>query len=138
MVFKKKGHNMLAIMLNPKYKSMCLVITYLGHEATTTLVVDYDKQLLLLLLLEVYKGLLPNGGDCLEESTSLVDSRDLFQQTNTITNTYKDIICQELGLFRRYLVDAEMYSCALTWWQTEKQNFPKLVALCKTNFRNFD
>ncbi len=84
---------MLAIMLNPKYKSMCLVITYLGHEATTTLVVDYDKQLLLLLLLEVYKGLLPNGGDCLEESTSLVDSRDLFQQTNTITNTYKDIIC---------------------------------------------
>jgi hypothetical protein len=60
--FFLKGHNMLAIMLNPKYKNICLVIIYSGHEATTTLVVDYDKQLLLPLLLEVYKGLLPNGG----------------------------------------------------------------------------
>jgi hypothetical protein len=34
---------MLGIMLNPKCKSMCLVITYLGHETTATLVVDYDE-----------------------------------------------------------------------------------------------
>ncbi len=33
-----KGHNMLAFMLDPRYKNMHLVITYLGCEATTTLV----------------------------------------------------------------------------------------------------
>jgi hypothetical protein len=59
-------------MLDPKYKSMCLVTNYLGDEATTTLVADYDEQLLPLLL-EAYKGLLPNRKDCLDESTSLVD-----------------------------------------------------------------
>jgi hypothetical protein len=69
---------MLTIMLNPKYKIMCLVITYLGHEAIAALVVDYDEQLLLPLLLEVYKGLLPNGGDCLDESASLMDSQYLY------------------------------------------------------------
>jgi hypothetical protein len=37
-------------MLDPKYKNICLVTTYLGHEPTTTLVADYDEQLLLLLL----------------------------------------------------------------------------------------
>jgi hypothetical protein len=60
-------------MLDPKYKSICLVTTYLGHEATTTLMANYDEQLLPLLL-EAYKGLLPNKRDCLDESTSLVDS----------------------------------------------------------------
>jgi hypothetical protein len=47
------GHNMLALMLGPRYKSMSVVITYLGHEIITTLVINYNEQLLLLLLLEV-------------------------------------------------------------------------------------
>jgi hypothetical protein len=67
----------------------------------------------------------------MEESTSLVDSQDLFQQTNTIVDTYKDIVCQKLGSFHRYHVDAKSCSCALTWWQTKKQKFPKLIALAR-------
>jgi len=74
MVFFKKGHNMLALVLDPRYKSMHLVIANLGCEIATTLVTNYDEQLLLLLLLEVYKGLLPNKGDCLDEFASLMDS----------------------------------------------------------------
>ncbi len=50
---KKRGHNMPTLMLDPKYKSMCVVITYLGHEIITSLVINYDEQLLVLLLLEV-------------------------------------------------------------------------------------
>jgi len=73
-----KGHNMF-LMLDPRYKSMCLVTTYLSHEVTTTLMVDYDEQLLLPLLIEAYKGLLPNKGECLDESTSLMDFHNLFQ-----------------------------------------------------------
>jgi hypothetical protein len=101
-----KGHNMLAFMLDPRYKNMHLVITYLGCEATTTLVTNYDEQLLLPLLLEAYKGLLPNTKDCLDEFASLVDSWDLFQHINTIADTYKDIVCQEFGSFRWYPIDA--------------------------------
>ncbi len=30
-------------MLDPRYKSMRLVITYLGHEVAAILVIDYDE-----------------------------------------------------------------------------------------------
>jgi hypothetical protein len=40
---KKKTHNMLALMLDPRYKNMCLVTTYLGCEVVATLVADYDE-----------------------------------------------------------------------------------------------
>ncbi len=70
---------MLAIMLDPEYKNMCLVITYLGREAIVTLVANYDEQLLLPLLLKAYKGLLPNRRDCLDEFALFVDSQNLFQ-----------------------------------------------------------
>jgi hypothetical protein len=75
---KKKNLNMLALMLDPKYKNMCLVITYLGCEVAATLVANYDEQLLLPLLLEAYKGLLPSRGDYLDEFASLMDTQDLF------------------------------------------------------------
>jgi len=40
---KMKDHNMLVLMLDPKYKSMHLVITYLGHEAIAILMPYYDE-----------------------------------------------------------------------------------------------
>lgn len=74
---KKKGHNMLALMLDPKYKNMHLVIIYLVMKTTPTLVVVYDEQLFLLILLQVYKGLMANMDDC--PNDSYVDFQDLFQ-----------------------------------------------------------
>ncbi len=65
---------MLVLMLDPRYQNMHLVTIYLGCEVAATLMANYDEQLLLLRLLEAYKGLLPNIGDYLDESASLVDS----------------------------------------------------------------
>jgi hypothetical protein len=45
---------------------MHLMTIYLGHEVVIALVTNYGEQLLLLLL-EAYKGLLPNKGDWLDE-----------------------------------------------------------------------
>ncbi len=122
---------MLAFMLDPKCKSMRLVITYLGCEAATTLVADYDEHLLLFLLLEAYKGLLPNRRVYLDEFASLVDSQDLILETNRTIDTYKDIICYELNSFHYYLIDAKKNSCALTWWRIEKQKFPIVVVVAR-------
>jgi hypothetical protein len=49
---------MLALMLDPIYKSMHLVMIYVGLDNVTTLVVEYDQELLLPLLMEVYKLLM--------------------------------------------------------------------------------
>jgi hypothetical protein len=39
---KKKNHNMLALMLDPRYNNMRLVIIYLGCEAVATLVANWQ------------------------------------------------------------------------------------------------
>jgi hypothetical protein len=46
----KRGHNMLALMLNPRFKSMRLITIFLGCENATIIIVEYDQQLLLPLL----------------------------------------------------------------------------------------
>ncbi len=45
-------------MLDPRFKSMCLVTSYVGHENATKLVTNYDSQLLLALLVEFHKSLM--------------------------------------------------------------------------------
>jgi hypothetical protein len=40
---RKKGHNILTFMLDPMFKNLRLVSRYLGHENTSTLVVQYDE-----------------------------------------------------------------------------------------------
>jgi hypothetical protein len=46
-------------MLNLRFKSMCLVSTYMGHENTTILIDAYDEHVLLPLTMQVYKSSLP-------------------------------------------------------------------------------
>jgi hypothetical protein len=53
----EKNHILLALMLDPKLKSMCLVNTYVSHENVTTIVITHDEVLLMPLLMEVYKCL---------------------------------------------------------------------------------
>jgi hypothetical protein len=66
----------------------------LGHENATAMVVEYDKKLLLPLLMMANKLLML---DKVEEACNLhsqVDSKGLFH--TTITNTYMDIVSREL------------------------------------------
>jgi hypothetical protein len=48
---KEKGHNMLILMFDPRFKNMHLVTMFLGHENATGVVIEYDEKLLLPLLM---------------------------------------------------------------------------------------
>jgi hypothetical protein len=52
---KGKNHYMLAFMLDIRCKGLYLIISYVCHKSVTNLVVDFDPQLLLPLLMETYK-----------------------------------------------------------------------------------
>ncbi len=54
----KRDHNMLALMFDLSFKSMLLVITFLGRENVATIVVKYDQRLLLPLLTKATKLLM--------------------------------------------------------------------------------
>ncbi len=69
--FFLKGHNILALILDPRYKSMWLVMTYLGCETIIAPIANYDEQLLLPLPLEVYKVFMANRIECVNESALL-------------------------------------------------------------------
>ncbi len=56
--FAWNSDQVLVLMLDPRFKNMCLVTSYVGHENVTKLVTDNDSQLLLLLFVEFHKSLM--------------------------------------------------------------------------------
>jgi hypothetical protein len=57
---KTKAHNMLAMILDPRFKGLGLVIQYVGKERTLHIVGEYDRQVLFPLLICAYKYLNPS------------------------------------------------------------------------------
>ncbi len=55
---RKRGHNMLALMFNPRFKSMKLITIFLGRENAIVIVAEYDQQFMLLLLPKTTKLLM--------------------------------------------------------------------------------
>jgi len=41
---KRKTHNLLDLMLNPRFKSLRLIYSFIGHEHRVTIVEKYDKK----------------------------------------------------------------------------------------------
>lgn len=42
-LYKKKGHNMIALMLDPRFKSLRLVTSSKKHEGFFALIAQYDE-----------------------------------------------------------------------------------------------
>jgi hypothetical protein len=41
---KRKTHNMISLMLNPRYKSLCIIYSFVGREQGVAFVEEYDKK----------------------------------------------------------------------------------------------
>jgi len=132
---KKKCHNMLAFMFDPRSKSTHLVTMFLGRENTTIIIVKYDENLLLPLLMEANKLLMLDRVEKKFDLHSQVDFEGLFHTTTTTTlNTYTNIISKELVGFQRFPIDAKSYKCVLSWWSKDKHKFLTIVILLRHIF----
>jgi hypothetical protein len=87
---------MLALMFDPRFKTIKLVTMYLGCNIVTIVVVKYDENLLLLLSMEVNKLLMPNKVEMAFGLNSQMDSKGLFDTTTTTINTHKNIVSSKL------------------------------------------
>jgi len=56
---KKKAHNMLSLMLDPKFKSLCLISYFVGREEGVSIVDEYDRGILYPMFLKCYHYLHP-------------------------------------------------------------------------------
>jgi hypothetical protein len=41
---KRKTHNMISLMLNPRYKSLCIIYSFVEREQGVAFVEEYDKK----------------------------------------------------------------------------------------------
>jgi hypothetical protein len=56
---KRKSHNMISLMLNLKYKSLCLISSFVGKEQGVAHVEEYDKKSLYQILVKCHEHLHP-------------------------------------------------------------------------------
>jgi hypothetical protein len=55
----KKAHNMIFLMLNPRFKNLCIVSSFVGREQGVALVEEYDRKSLYLVLVKCHEHLHP-------------------------------------------------------------------------------
>jgi hypothetical protein len=57
---KRKTHNMISLMLDPKYKGLHIVPSFAGSEQGVALLEEYDKKSLYLMLVKCHEHLHPS------------------------------------------------------------------------------
>jgi hypothetical protein len=68
---ERKAHNMLSLMLDPKFKNFCVVSSFVGQKEGVSIVDEYDMKTLYLILLKSSHHLHP-----ITKSTRCVDQID--------------------------------------------------------------
>jgi hypothetical protein len=115
-----KTHNMISLMLNPKFKSLCMMSSFVGKERGVVLVEEYDKFFLYLMLVKCHEHLHPlvrldkNRVDqyIFEQDCNL----DIFEQTTRTSEPTEELVKKELLVFKKYQLDVKDIKCVLQWW----------------------
>ncbi len=114
---------MLALMFDPRFKSMQLVNMFLGHENVIVVIAKHDEKILLQLLMEVNKLLMFEKVKTTFNFHLESDSKGLFHPTSITTNIFKDIVSKEVVGFWWFPIDVKSNKCALSNVTKKKKSF---------------
>jgi hypothetical protein len=105
-------------MLDPQFKSLCLVSSFVGREQRISIVEKYDWNFLQLMLLKCYHHL-HHVSNCDVESTlhkSYENNNvDIFEMTISISEQVTKLVNREFLTFMRFQVDPKKIKCRLQW-----------------------
>jgi hypothetical protein len=89
---------MLALLLDPRFKSLCLVSSFVRQEEGVNIVDEYDRRTLYPMLLKYYHHLHPmiKSIRCVDQTCDEDSSLDIFQQTTFISEPSKELVSREL------------------------------------------
>ncbi len=109
---KRRKHTSLYLwcLLDPKFKSFCLVSSYVGKKQGVYIVKQYDKRALYPMLVKSYNHL-----HLVEDVVFGFSNQDayqdcglnIFQMINNNIETSKEIVTRELLDFKRFHVDVK-------------------------------
>jgi hypothetical protein len=126
---RDKSYNMMAIMLDPRYKGLQSISKFVGPQLTKAIVAQYDKKVLLPLLLKAHVYLNPKAvveeSDARSSHLPEVDQFCLFGAGVLEEEAAEGLLLKELSLFRRLVIDSSnLEGGALEWWRLNEALFP--------------
>ncbi|KAG0573230.1 hypothetical protein KC19_VG160100 [Ceratodon purpureus] len=122
---ESKAHNMLALMLDPRFKGLECIIEYIGVAKAKEIVQSYDKAVLIPFLIKVHKVLNPGGIPA--PAPAPRSSNVLFGDAASTEEACEGILTAELSLFRRLTVVPADAEKPLTWWKENGSRFPSVA-----------
>jgi hypothetical protein len=75
---KRKTHNMISLMLDPRYKSLCIISSFVRREQGVALVEEYDTKSLYPMLVKCHEDLHP----LVRSKTNFVNQNIFYQDCN--------------------------------------------------------
>ncbi len=113
-----KAHNMLSLMLVPRFKSLRLVSSLIDRKQAISIGEEYDQQSLFPMLLRCYHILQPmvEFGLVADMQTDEENNLDIFQMFVGTSEPTKEVVNKELMMFKRFQVDFKDNKYPLKWW----------------------
>jgi len=107
---------MLSLMLDPRFKTLRIMSSFIGCEQVKAIVEEYDKKSLFLMLLKCYYHLhllVEFARDVVDQRVKEDMNLDIFEMaTNTSEPTTK-LVNRKLLIFKRYQLDVKDIKCPL-------------------------
>lgn len=126
---RRKAHNMLALMLDPRFKGLGLVRDYVGADKVVGIVFDYDMQVVLPLLMQCFKRLHPTAES--QQPVTPVSENSIFGAQASAEEVILSQLKSELSLFRRLHVADGECDGPLLWWREHEKEFPNVAFLAR-------
>jgi len=132
-------HNMLALMLYPRFKFLRVVENYVGCGVCICLVAEYDVNAIILLLMTIFKVLNPTIQACVVKvvrsiarfDNSIKEDNNIFGVGTSMEESPCAFIVRELSLFRRLFVSLITCVDPLAWWRIHETRFPNVNFFAK-------
>jgi len=100
---KKKAHNMLFLMLDPAFKNLHLISSFIVLEQGKAIVEKCDKKTLYPMLLKCHRHLHPLSRNAIVDKGVDEDyNLDIFKMTTNTNELLKGLVNKEFLIFKRF------------------------------------
>jgi hypothetical protein len=103
-----KTHNMISLMLDAGFKSLCIISSFVGRDQGVVLVKDYDRKTLYLILVKCYEHL-----HLLVRLDRNCVNQNIFEQIASTSEPIEKLVKREFMIFKRYQLDVNDIKCPL-------------------------
>jgi hypothetical protein len=120
---------MLFLILDLKFKSLCLVSSFIGCEQRVAIVEEYNEKSLYPMLLKCYHYLhlvVRSKSEFVEQTMDVDYSLDIFEMVAIISEPSKIIVKRKLLIFKRYQMNVKELFAFLDGGRNLKLCFPHL------------